>query len=55
MSQNMFEFNKQFYKKSDGTALGNVEMKAKEQIPYFPTCWLRYVGDIFVLFTQIKV
>lgn len=65
MNQNTFQFENNFYKQTEGTAMGNplscimadifmskLETSAKENLPYFPRIWLRYVDDIFAVFNK---
>lgn len=65
MNQNIFQFNGKFYQQTEGTAMGNplscfianlfmgyFETNAKEKLPYFPRCWLRYVDDVFTIFNK---
>ncbi|WP_143442479.1 reverse transcriptase domain-containing protein, partial [Klebsiella pneumoniae] len=65
MSQNSFKFNDIFYKQVEGTAMGNplscfianvflryFEIQAKQTLQYFPRVWIRYVDDVFAVFSH---
>lgn len=63
MSQNVFQFKKEFFEQLEGTAMGNslspfmadlfmsrFETDLQKESKYFPRVWLRYVDDVFVIF-----
>jgi hypothetical protein len=65
LTRNYFEFNGEMYLQIGGTAMGtpiapayastfmgNLETKLLEGYPLKPLVWLRFLDDIFVLFTQ---
>lgn len=62
MKQNVFGFNKKFFRQKDGTAMGNplsgflanifmseFEVQAQRSIESFPRIWFRYVDDVFAV------
>ncbi|RXF66922.1 hypothetical protein EKK70_17895, partial [Desulfovibrio sp. DS-1] len=62
MSQNVFQFQNQFFEQIEGTAMGNplspflaeifmsrFEVDLKEKLNNFPKFWVRYVDDIFAI------
>ena len=67
MNQTFFSFKNEFFKQTEGTAMGNslspfianlfmsyFEENARQTLPYFPEIWFRYVDDIFAVFDLDK-
>ena len=63
MNLNYFQFNNKFFKRIEGTAMGNslspflanlfmskLETTLKNELKYFSKIWLRYLDDIFAVF-----